>query len=207
MKWNRKKAPEPKTVSIGGHDMEVEQWTRPEDIKRNEEREKLRVAILPGRRGLYRGKDTGLIFYPAFPEPLQGTSEAWRPDFDITHPDDWPQWVKNMHTEGATVEVTPDGTVIWWGGTVHDGMWMPQGRAYWMGGCWRDGIWMSGDWLGGLWAHGDWRGGTFHAGVWRDGNFRAGTFRGLWQRGLWLGGTFDGYWQRTQTPPSVDFGV
>jgi hypothetical protein len=84
-----------------------------------------------------RGEDTlpaSGVFNPTLPQPHQGTRVPGRPDFDLTHPRYWPRWLQNMHTEGAAVEVLADGTVIWWGGTVHDGLWMPKAVATgWVG--------------------------------------------------------------------------
>jgi hypothetical protein len=131
---------------------------------------------------------------------MQGTKEAFRPDFDLTHPKDWPTWLQNMHTENGVVEITKDGIVIWWGGTIHDGIWM---GGYWMGGVWRDGIWLDGIWHDGRWCYGEWRGGHFLKGLWQDGVFRAGKFEGTWYGGLWLGGEFNGFWQRSRQAPPV----
>lgn len=143
-----------------------------------------------------------LIISPGLPQYKQGTKEAFRSDFDLTHPKDWPQWLKNMHTEHACVEVTKSGLILWWGGTVHDGLWMGE-NTVWINGCFRDGTWLGGTWLNGFWAYGEKRAGEFLAGTWRDGMHRGGLFRGVWERGQWLGGTFDGFHQRTQTPPPM----
>jgi hypothetical protein len=143
-------------------------------------------------------------YNPQVPQPGQGTKIAGRPDFDLTHPDDWPQWLKNCHTENAAVQVTKEGKVIWVAGTMHDGIWMD---GLWMGGRWRDGIWLGGDFYEGVWCAGEFRGGIFHSWVWKDGVFRNGIFRGLWMGGVWEHGDFQGYWQRTRTPPRyrIDF--
>jgi hypothetical protein len=159
---------------------------------------KLQMSVLPNGAPLFHGKNTGLIFYPTLPREIK--DKAYRDDFDLTHPDDWPQWCKNLHSEHAAIEVTKDGTVIWWGGTIHDGIW--QG-GYFMGGCWRDGIWLGGEFVNGHWITGEWRGGNFRKGYWEDGIFRAGTFSGLWMGGLWMGGTFNGFWKRTKEPPPL----
>ena len=168
---------------------------------------KMKATILPNGQKLYRGKNTGLIYYPSFPQPLQGTKQSCRPDFDITHPDDWPQWCKNMHTEHATIEVVEDGTVIWWAGTVHDGIWCGDEKTFWMGGCFRDGIWLGGNFINGTWITGEKRGGNFIAGTWRGGVHRAGYFGGLWLGGAWMGGEFNGFRERTSTPPGISSDV
>ena len=108
-----------------------------------------------------------------------------------------------MHTENAAVEVMADGTVIWWGGTVHDGLWMPEGRCYWMGGCWRDGIVIDGVFEQCDWYYGEKRGGHFRTRVrWYDGVHRGGKFEGLWLGGLWLDGEFCGFKNRDLVPPN-----
>lgn len=148
---------------------------------------------------------------PAIPQPGQGTKTPGRPDFDLTHPDDWPQWLKNCHTENASVEVLPpskehpEGFVIWWGGSFHDGIWMD---GLFAGGRWRDGIWIDGDFYQGLWSTGEFRGGTFHGYLWWDGVFRAGLFRGLWLGGIWRpykegAAKFEGFWKRTTDAPPM----
>lgn len=141
-----------------------------------------------------------MILVPFLPEPLQGTKIAGRPDFDLTHPDEWPEWLQNCHTEHAAVHVTSEGKVIWVGGTMHDGIWMD---GLWMGGRWRDGIWLGGDFYEGIWCAGDFRAGTFHSWIWKDGVFRGGLFRGLWMGGVWQNGKFEGFWQRTMRPPGL----
>jgi hypothetical protein len=204
------------------------------------------ATVLPSGQSLFKGKDTGLIFYPSLPQKLQGTKEAGRPDFDLTWPYDYPQWVKNMHSEHATVEVRydeaslpilselsgirrdqfitemhgdngdrldraaeklraklpPPSSVIWWGGTVHDGIWMGDNSTYWMGGCWRDGIVLGGHFMNCMWVNGEKRGGDFLSGIWHNGIHRGGKFRGLWMGGVWMGGDFDGFRERTTEPPS-----
>ena len=165
---------------------------------------KLKAILLPtGQRAFVPKSGYGCIFYPSLPQPLQGTNKANRPDFDITHPDDWPQWVQNLHTEHATVECRTDGTVIWWGGTVHDGIWCGDEKTYWMGGCFRDGIWLGGNFINGTWITGEKRGGNFYAGTWRGGVHRDGYFGGLWLGGAWLGGEFNGFRERTTVPPGI----
>lgn len=162
---------------------------------------KLKVLTVgTGQRAFVPKRGYGMIYYPSLPRALQGTKEANRPDFDITHPDDWPEWVQNMHTEHATVEVTADGTVIWWGGTIHDGIWM---GGYFMGGCFRDGIFLDGTFVNGTWITGEKRGGQFLSGTWRGGIHRAGYFGGLWLGGVWLGGVFNGFKDRSTFPPSI----
>jgi hypothetical protein len=165
---------------------------------------KTRQIDLPtGQRAFIPKRGYGMIYYPSLPRPLQGTGKAYRPDFDITHPDDWPEWIQNLHTEHATVEVTKDGYVIWWGGTVHDGIWCGDEKTIWMGGCFRDGIVLGGHFFNCNWITGEWRGGTFHSGSWKGGMFRAGKFKGLWLGGSWMGGEFNGFRERTTTPPTL----
>jgi hypothetical protein len=165
-------------------------------IKRPPEAFHLKGEDLPAR---------GCIIYPTLPQPPPKDKMAlkhYRPDFDLTHPDDWPEWVKNMHTEHAAVEVTKDGVVIWWGGTIHDGIWF---GGYFMGGRFRDGIWLDGVFYDGMWTNGEWRGGTFLNGIWSDGLFRDGKFCGYWRGGVFMGGEFNGFWQRTRVPPPPNF--
>ena len=147
-----------------------------------------------------KDKTAGLVLSPGLPEPGAGTRQAGRPDFDLSPPEDWPQWLLNAHTENANVAVTKEGKVIWYAGTFHDGIWMD---GLWMGGRWRDGIWLGGDFYEGVWCAGEFRGGTFHSWIWKDGVFRNGLFRGLWLGGVWENGTFQGYWKRTTTPPGL----
>ena len=206
------------------------------------------MAFLPTGQYIFRGKDTGMIFYPSLPHRLAGTEKAGRPDFDITWPYDYPQWVANMHSEHATVEVVwpkdakklvdeihelrfeqfaleldgkdarkvdgkaeslkkrlpPHERVIWWGGTVHDGIWMgDKDTALWRGGCWRDGIVLGGHFTNCSWINGEKRGGFFHSGVWYHGIHRGGFFGGLWLNGSWEGGEFYGYRERTNVPPGL----
>lgn len=163
---------------------------------------KLSVTTLVTGQSLFQGKDTGMIFYPALPKPLQGTKEMGRPDFDITHPDNWPKWCKSLHTEHAAIEVR-DGWVIWWGGTVHDGIWMGDEKTIWMGGRWRDGIVLGGHFFNCDWVTGEKRGGDFHSGIWHGGLHRGGSFSGLWLSGAWLGGEFNGFRERTTEPPPM----
>jgi hypothetical protein len=150
-------------------------------------------------------------FNPQIPQPGQGQRVAGRPDFDLTHPDKWPQWLKNAHTENASVEVLPptkecpEGWVMWWGGAFHDGIWMAGDFCY---GVWRDGIWLAGDFRGATWRTGEFMGGNFQSGIWYDGVFRAGTFRGLWLSGIWRpykdgAATFNGFRERTTVPPNT----
>jgi hypothetical protein len=163
--------------------------------------ERLKVFQASKRLEIPKWWPLSYIVRPHLPEPTKGTKDAGRCDFDLTHPDDWPQWVKNMSSEGAAVEVLKDGTVLWWGGRVHDGIWM---GGYFLGGQWLDGIWLGGDFVEGVWKTGEWRGGNFgQNGIWRDGVFRAGTFSGLWMKGTWLGGTFNGWREKTTTPPTL----
>jgi hypothetical protein len=165
---------------------------------------KLKEIMLPTKqRAFIPKRGYGMIYYPGLPETLQGSSKAFRPDFDITHPDDWPAWVQNMHTEHAHVEVTSDGYLIWWGGTVHDGIWCGDEKTLWMGGCFRDGIVMGGHFFNCAWITGEKRGGYFHSGVWNGGIHRGGYFGGLWLGGSWLGGEFNGFRHRTQEAPGI----
>ena len=154
--------------------------------------------------------DTGM-FNPSIPEPGQGTRRPGRPDFDLTHPDKWPQWLKACHTENASIEVLPpteahpEGYVIWWGGNMHDGIWMD---GLFAGGRWSDGIWLGGDFYEGIWCRGEFRGGTFHSWQWLNGVFRAGTFRGTWMGGIWRpyapgAAKFEGFWKRTTEAPGM----
>lgn len=157
---------------------------------------------------MHYGTNSG-TFNPRMPEPGQGQKIAGRPDFDLTHPDGWPKWLKNCHTENASVEVLPataehpDGYVLWWGGAFHDGIWMD---GDFLGGRWRDGIWMGGHFREGIWHTGEFRGGIFHHWVWLDGVFRAGIFRGTWLGGIWRDGPeahFDGFCRRSFDPPVI----
>jgi len=159
--------------------------------------------LLAGKFPLFRSNESGMIFYPRFPEKLHGTKEAGRPDFDLAPFWKWPQWVQNLDTEGAAVEVTDDGYVIWWGGTVHDGIWCGDEKTLWMGGLWRDGIILGGHFWNVTVLSGDKRGGDIHSGLWHDGIHRSGKFEGCWLGGTWLGGEFDGYRERTNTPPAM----
>lgn len=137
-------------------------------------------------------KDWGpLIISPQLPEPLQGTKEAFRPDFDLLPMEEWPQWLLNMHLEGPAVGRTPDGRLLWIGGTVHDGIWTGE-NIIWMNGCFRDGLWLDGEWMNGSWIWGHRYAGTFWNGTWRDGYHHGGQFRGMWQHGCWLGGEWRG---------------
>lgn len=112
----------------------------------------------------------------------------------LTPKDKWPQWVRDMHVEGAEVEVTPEGRVVWWGGTIHDGLIV--GPIDFLGGSIRDGIWIDGNFMRGIIDFVDWRGGYFGKALWRDGLFRAGQFNGgLWLNGCFLGGDFVGDWR------------
>lgn len=112
----------------------------------------------------------------------------------LTPRDKWPQWVRDMHTEGPEVEVTPEGRVIWWGGTIHDGL--VVGPIDFLGGSIRDGIVMQANFFRGIIDFVDWRDGYIgNICVWRDGVFRKGEFNGLWLSGLFLGGVFKGNWR------------
>ena len=144
-----------------------------------------------------------MIYYPAFPEKLHGGKEAGRPDFDITPYYDWPQWMQNLDTEGGCAEVTKDGYVIWWGGTVHDGIWCGDEKTLWMGGLFRDGIILGGHFWNARVLNGEKRGGDIYSGVWSGGIHRAGFFGGLWTGGTWMGGEFYGYREKTTTPPPL----
>lgn len=161
-----------------------------------------RIELPTGQRAFIPKRGYGMIYYPSLPKPLQGTAQANRPDFDITHPDDWPEWVQNLHTEHATVEVRGK-YVIWWGGTVHDGIWCGDENTLWMGGCFRDGIVLGGQFYNCNWINGEKRGGNFHSGWWHYGLHRDGYFGGLWLGGSWIGGTFNGFKDRTSIPPGI----
>ncbi len=166
------------------------------------------VTSLVTGQSLYHAKkpgESGLIFYPSLPQKLQGTKEVGRPDFDITHPDDWPQWIRNLHSEHATVEIRGK-VIIWWGGTVHDGIWMGDDNTFWMGGCWRDGIVLGGHFFNCMWVNGEKRAGHIHSGTWHNGIHRGGSFSGLWLGGVWMGGEWDGYREKSPTPPDVATG-
>jgi len=207
----------------------------------------LAASVLPTGQALFKGKDTGLIFYPSLPQKLQGTKQVDRPDFDITWPYDWPRWMQNLHSEHATIEVayhksfnpvvadlsaarrtqfigemqgTPDKKaereaerlkkllgeplrIVWWMGTVHDGIWCGDDNTLWMGGRWRDGIVLGGHFFNCDWVTGEKRGGTFHSGIWHGGLHRGGEFKGLWLTGVWAGGEFDGFRERTKIPPGL----
>lgn len=149
------------------------------------------------------------MFNPGMPAPGQGQKIPGRPDFDITHPSKWPQWLKNCHTENASVEVLPptekhpQGYVLWWGGAFHDGIWMD---GDFLGGRWRDGIWLGGHFREGIWHTGEFRGGIFHNWVWLDGVFRGGIFRGTWLGGIWRpspSAVFEGFCRRSNIPPKI----
>jgi hypothetical protein len=159
-----------------------------------------------GQRIFRLKRGYGMIFYPALPEPLQGSSKANRPDFDISHPDDWPEWVQNMHSEHLCVEVCKDGKLIFWGGTIHDGIFCGDDNTFYMGGCFRDGIVLGGHFWNCQWITGEKRGGYFHSGIWNGGIHRGGQFDGLWVGGSWLGGEFNGYRERTTVPPGIGDG-
>jgi len=167
--------------------------------------DKLPVGYPPAESRIVHWPYSG-VANPHLPSPTAGTKEAGRDEFDLTHPDKWPRWLRYMDTEHGAAEIMKDGTVLWRGGTIHDGIWMGGDM---LGGMWRDGIWLGGQFWADTWVTGEWRGGDFMNGVWRGGVFRKGTFHGLWLGGLWMGGEFDGYWQKTQTPPpfnSIDCG-
>lgn len=160
--------------------------------------------LLKGKFPLYRAAGSGMIFYPGMPQKLHGTKEAGRPDFDLSHFEDWPEWCQNLDTEHASIEVTADGYVIWWGGTVHDGIWCGDEKTLWMGGCFRDGIILGGHFWNCTVINGEKRGGQIHSGVWHGGVHRGGLFEGLWLGGTWMSGEFDGFRERTtEAPPMV----
>jgi hypothetical protein len=80
---------------------------------------------------------------------------------------------------------------------------MPEGRCYWMGGVWRDGIVIDGVFEQMDWYYGEKRGGHFRTRVrWYDGVHRGGKFEGLWLGGLWLGGEFCAFKNRSLEPPN-----
>jgi len=103
-------------------------------------------------------------------------------------PAKWPQWLKDCQTENAEAEVI-DGRVVFWGGTLHDGIWVD---GDWLGGTIREVIWMNGNFMLGRWMFGDWRNGYFGKAIWSDGVFRNGMFCGWWQGGIWIDGIFSG---------------
>lgn len=157
----------------------------------------------------------GMIYYPALPETDKSKwPEGFIPDYEVTHPDDWPTWVQNIHSEHATVQVQKDGQVFWLGGTIHDGIWFD---GVFHNGRWRDGIWEKGTWKNGIWSTGEWYNGTFMSGhwlygvffngtfngIWHGGIFMGGHFTGLWLGGVWRGGTFNGFRERSTTPPEM----
>src|SRR3972149_1291022 len=174
---------------------------------------KLGEFNLPNGSKLFRGENTGLMFYPTLPEKRKFMEDVngYVPDYDVVHPNDYPQWVKNMHSEHATVQLW-NGQVVWLGGTIHDGIWMD---GLFLGGRWRDGIWYKGTWKTGIWSTGEWYAGDFldgkwidgvffggrFYGDWRGGVFMGGEFYGTWRGGVWGGGKFKGIWQRTDEPP------
>jgi hypothetical protein len=166
--------------------------------------------LLRGKFPLFRAAKSGMIFYPSFPSKIHDTDKDYSDDFDLTPFYDWPQWMQNLDSEHGSVEVWQDPAhplekpwVFWWGGTVHDGIWMGDERTLWMGGLWRDGIILGGRFWNCTVLSGEKRGGQIYSGVWHGGLHRAGLFEGLWLRGTWLGGTFNGFRQRTATPPSM----
>jgi hypothetical protein len=161
------------------------------------------ILLKTGQRAFIPKRGHGMIYYPSLPQPLQGTKQACRPDFDITHPDDWPEWVQNMHSEHLAVEVTRDGYLIFWGGTIHDGIFCGDEKTIYMGGCFRDGIVIGGEFYNCHWISGEKRGGNFHSGTWRGGIHRAGYFGGLWLGGSWMGGEFNGYRERSRVAPPL----
>lgn len=172
---------------------------------------KLTQATLPtGQTYFMPKRGFGMIFYPSLPE-----TEAWPdgfiPDYQLTHPDDWPTWLQNIHSEHAAVQIR-DGKVIWLGGTIHDGIFFD---GLFHGGRWRDGVWMNGVFRSGIWSAGEfyaghfmgeWLDGTFFggrfSGIWRGGIFHGGEFDGVWLGGTWMGGRFNGLRERTTVPPS-----
>lgn len=164
---------------------------------------KFKLDLLQGKFPLYRAAKSGMIYYPNFPEKLHGSKEAGRPDFDITPYYDWPLWMQNLDTEGGAAEVTKDGYVIWWGGTVHDGIWCGDDKTLWMGGLFRDGIILDGHFWNMRVINGEKRGGSIHSGIWYGGIHRAGYFGGLWVGGTWMGGEFNGFKDRTKEPPPM----
>ena len=159
--------------------------------------------LLAGKFPLFRANESGMIYYPNFPSKLHGTKEAGRPDFDLTPFYDWPQWMQNLDTEGGSCEVTKDGYQIWYGGTVHDGIWCGDEKTLWLGGLFRDGIILGGHFWNCTVLNADWRGGDLHSGVWHGGIHRVGKFEGCWLGGTWLGGEFNGYRERTTEPPPI----
>lgn len=166
-------------------------------------RRKFEDVLLRTGQHMYRANGSGMIFYPTMPSKMHGSKEAGRPDFDVSHYSEWPEWMQNLDSEHGTVEVTADGYIIWWHGTVHDGIWMGDEKTIWMGGCWRDGIVLGGHFFNCCWVNGEKRGGDFHSGTWHQGIHRAGKFSGLWMGGVWMGGEWDGFRERSPAPPPL----
>lgn len=160
--------------------------------------------LLAGKFPLFRANESGMIYYPNFPQKLHGSKEAGRPDFDPSPFYEWPQWMQNLDTEGGTCEVTKDGYLLWYGGTVHDGIWCGDEKTLWLHGLFRDGIILGGHFWNCTVINCEKRGGDIHSGIWHGGIHRAGKFEGLWLGGTWLDGEFNGYRERTtEKPPLV----
>jgi hypothetical protein len=205
---NRKKAKmEVKTRTIREANSEIGAEMTIEDFKKMIERppgERLFIGeLLAGKFPLFRASESGMIYYPNFPEKLHRTKEAGRPDFDPTPFYDWPQWMQNMDTEGGCCEVTKDGYILWYGGTVHDGIWCGDEKTLWLHGLFRDGIILGGNFWNCTVLNGEKRGGDIHSGVWHHGVHRAGKFEGLWLDGTWIGGEFNGFKDRTTEAPPL----
>jgi hypothetical protein len=160
-------------------------------------------VLIENGQHVYRSKGSGLICYPGMPQKMHGPKEAGRPDFDLTPFDEWPRWMQNLDSEHASIELTKDGYVIFWAGTVHDGIWCGDDKTIWMGGRFRDGIVLGGHFFNCDWITGEKRDGHFHSGIWHNGLHRGGSFSGLWLTGTWMGGTFDGFRHRTNEPPPL----
>ena len=159
--------------------------------------------VLYGNMPVHRATKSGLICYPNMPQKMHGTKEAGRPDFDLSHFEDWPEWCQNLDTEHATIEMAKDGYVIWLGGTCHDGIMCGDDKFLWLGGAFRDGIVLGGHYWNINWINGEFRDGHFHSGTFHHGLFRGGTFEGLWieeSDSVWLGGKFFGTVKRSHDP-------
>lgn len=134
---------------------------------------------------------SGVTLVPTMPGPGTGSKEAGRCDYDLVHPDNWPEWVRNMDTEHGAVQMV-NGEVIWVGGTIHDGIWM---GGLFLNGRFRDGIWMAGTMKNGIWSHGEFYSGEIcRSVIWQDGTFFNGDFYGYWEDGVFEGGNFYGTW-------------
>jgi hypothetical protein len=186
-----------------------------EALLKRPESERLFIGeLLAGKFPLFRAAKSGMIFYPSFPSKIHEKDKDYQDDFDLTPFYDWPQWMQNLDSEHGSVEVWQDPEnpldkpwVFWWGGTVHDGIWMGDERTLWMGGLWRDGIIMGGHFWNCTVLSGEKRGGEIHSGIWHGGLHRAGSFGGLWLGGTWLGGKFYGFKERSMEPPDFISGL